>query len=91
MELQIVPLLIIVISGLAWLSLFIFCKVTHVHVAEIEEYYAKQHQHEMMYCLFKASMFIVIISFMFNIRFIVFDVLGTFAERLRGRISGTKK
>jgi hypothetical protein len=75
MRIDSVSLLIVGLSGITCLSIFIFCRINHVQVAEIEEYYAMQQQHRGLQHLFKICMFVLGISLAYNIRFIVGEFL----------------
>jgi len=65
----------VVISGLAYVSVLLFCKLNHVHVNEISEFYAKQQQHKYLYYIFNLSLFVVSVSLMFSSRHMISSII----------------
>jgi hypothetical protein len=79
---NIASIVIIFLSGITCLSIFIFCKMHHVQVAEIEEYYAMHEQHRSLHYLFKICMFVIGVSLAYNMKTMVFN----FFEKVRDHI-----
>lgn len=75
MQANLVSIVIIVLSGITCLSIFLFCRMHHVQVAEIEEYYAKQEQHRGLHYLFKICIFVIGTSLAYNMKSMVMKFL----------------
>lgn len=72
----------VILSGLAYLSVIGFCKLNHIHVNEISEFYAKQQQHKYLYYIFNMSLFVVSVSLMFSSRHMITSLKNSLFNKL---------
>ena len=83
-------IVIIVISGCVCISIYAFCRMKHVQVAEIEEYYAVNQQHRALHYMFKISFFVITVSLAFNLRSIMSTLVVVMRKNLMARLKKIK-
>lgn len=76
----------VILSGLAYVSVIAFCKLNHVHVNEISEFYAKKQQHKYLYYIFNLSLFVVSISLMFSSRHLMSSIKSILFDKLSKKL-----